>query len=181
MVEERVRIMNKIEDKGEIRQDILRKWYNEIYWRDDRERWTRAVIGSNFFDWMNRGHGVPDYYLTQFLTGHGCFGSYLHKFRIRENPGCFMCGAERDDPDHAFFRCAYFRSERDTIQAAVNREIKKETVIKVMLETKANWNMVYRYIRLVLETRNKVTNNRMPTPTQTEVVATAGSGLLENR
>lgn len=51
------------------------------------ESWQRrccsSEIGrliSEIRDWISRKHGEVNYYLSQALTGHGCFPAYLHKF-----------------------------------------------------------------------------------------------------
>lgn len=49
---------------------------------------------------VERGHGVMDYFLTQFLTLHGCFKSYLVRFGKAECKECSYCSA-RDEPRHA--------------------------------------------------------------------------------
>ncbi|GBP14366.1 hypothetical protein EVAR_98823_1 [Eumeta japonica] len=46
-------------------------------------RWTHRLIPQIDF-WLNRNHGEVNYYLTQMLSGHGCFRAYLHRFK--QNP-----------------------------------------------------------------------------------------------
>lgn len=46
-------------------------------------------------------------YTSQFFTGHGCFGTYFHKFKIYELPYCpfiLKCD-EEDTPVHTLFEC----------------------------------------------------------------------------
>lgn len=50
-----------------------------------------------------------DYYTKQIMNGHGCFGSYLHKFKLRNNNLCptITCysGESGDDVEHTIFEC----------------------------------------------------------------------------
>ncbi|XP_070851477.1 uncharacterized protein [Drosophila suzukii] len=39
-----------------------------------------------------RRHGQVDFYLTQMISGHGCFKEYLHRFKHEPNPNCDHCG-----------------------------------------------------------------------------------------
>lgn len=43
----------------------------------ETERWTYRLIGQVKVSIL-RKHGEIDYYLTQFLSGHGQFNAYLH-------------------------------------------------------------------------------------------------------
>jgi len=45
----------------------------------------------------------PDFFVMQGICGHGVFGSYLHKFRRRDDPSC-SCGAPQQTPQH-FMDC----------------------------------------------------------------------------
>ena len=42
-------------------------------------------------EWVDRLHGEVDYYLTQFLTGHGYFCPYLRRMGKMEDPSACTC------------------------------------------------------------------------------------------
>ena len=66
--------------KASARQISLNKWQDR--WTDYSEsRWTKRLIGE-ISPWITRGHGDINYFLPQFLSGHGLFCSYL--FRIKK-------------------------------------------------------------------------------------------------
>lgn len=52
-----------------------------------------------------------DFWLTQALTGHGCFGSYLKKFRRRQSEAC-RCGFPLESPEHVFRSCPLYENKR---------------------------------------------------------------------
>ncbi|XP_030758070.1 uncharacterized protein LOC115883805 [Sitophilus oryzae] len=59
------------EVKKQQRRGIYQKWQEE--WdTSDKGRWTRKSI-HNVEDWTSRKHEDVDYYITQFLSGHGVF------------------------------------------------------------------------------------------------------------
>ncbi|XP_030746630.1 uncharacterized protein LOC115875348 [Sitophilus oryzae] len=49
--------------------------------------------------WISQCNGDVDYYVTQALSGHGCFNKYLHKYPRSETAVCLYC-SEEDDAKH---------------------------------------------------------------------------------
>lgn len=62
----------KVEARAYSMQCWQERWDN-----DPRGRWTARLIGR-LDTWVDRQHGEINYYLTQFLTGHGYFRAYLY-------------------------------------------------------------------------------------------------------
>ena len=96
LVEERTLVYNT-NDRVEARQRLEQKWQEE--WEDPEAttaQWTRRLM-PDIRGWSNRRHGETNYYLTQFLTGHGIFGNYLLRFGLIESDECWYC-REPDDP-----------------------------------------------------------------------------------
>lgn len=60
-----------------------------------------------------------DYYLTQFLTDHGCFKARLFKFKHEEDPYCPSCQGSLEDAEHVFFHCQRFDEERERARLLV--------------------------------------------------------------
>ena len=56
-----------------------------------------------------------DFISCQFLSGHGKFGEYLSRFRIRSDSYCW-CGAADQDPVHLVCRCPRFSRERSLLE-----------------------------------------------------------------
>lgn len=102
-------------------------------------RWTHRLI-PNLELWLNRRHGEVDYYLTQILTGHGCFKSYLHRFKHDENPFCSFCaGSVIEDAEHVFFICPKFNAERRELSNKLGRPPTVETLVDIMLNSEEDW------------------------------------------
>lgn len=65
-------------DTAEARNRTLLKWQEE--WdSSETGRWTHRLI-RDVKKWVSRKFGDVDFHITQMLTGHGCFGQYLHRF-----------------------------------------------------------------------------------------------------
>ncbi|XP_030745078.1 uncharacterized protein LOC115874123 [Sitophilus oryzae] len=61
--------------KKQQRRGTYQKWQEE--WdTSDKGRWTRKLI-HNVEDWTSSKYGDVDYYITQFLSGHGVFRDFL--------------------------------------------------------------------------------------------------------
>lgn len=161
LVEERVRRARKDQDANEIRSEIYAKW-RERWTEDPGDIWFKTLV-KNFDDWIYRDHGSPDYYISQFLSGHGCFGSYLCRMKIFDSSNCRMCKTPlHDSPKHAFFECESYKNEREVLEGLLDTEFRPDTVIGCMLESKEKWSHVHKYVRKILEERQPEYNDRGP-------------------
>ncbi|UYV67441.1 hypothetical protein LAZ67_5000616 [Cordylochernes scorpioides] len=57
----------------------------------------------------------PNFYNSQFVTGHGNFGEFLSKIGATDDPSCF-CGKENQDSMHLLMECPMFHSYRNKAQ-----------------------------------------------------------------
>jgi len=90
-----------------------------------QERWRAATNGSwtkrivpDIRLWVSRKYGQTDFYLTQLLTGHGCFKSYLYRFNHETNPFCTHCAVIKD-AEHVLFVCHRFSAERKELSLII--------------------------------------------------------------
>jgi hypothetical protein len=61
---------------------------------------------------MDKGWGNPSFHLSQVLTGHGCFGEYLHRIGREATEACHESGADRDTAQNTLEGCPAFEEER---------------------------------------------------------------------
>jgi len=59
-------------------EDILLRLWQERWVTSDKGRWTYRLV-LDIKTWYKRRHSTINFYLTQALTSHGCFASYLKK------------------------------------------------------------------------------------------------------
>ena len=81
--------------KRHIRMNQRAEW-NTSWMAATNGSWTRQIFPTI----EHRRRAGPfrlDFVLTQFLSGHGKFGSYLNRFKIRRDPGC-QCGEHQAGP-----------------------------------------------------------------------------------
>ncbi|KAM8719245.1 hypothetical protein ACLKA7_011887 [Drosophila subpalustris] len=85
-----------------------------------------------------------NFYLAQLLTGHGCFKSYLHRFKHAADPFCEHCGQD------VIEECQLF--ERDRRLSAVGRQqLTPDNLIAHMLADEATWRSISNLAALVIK------------------------------
>lgn len=93
---------------------------------------------------------MVNYHLKQFLTGHGCFGAYLHRFKKLDDPRCHDCHAVVDNAEHAFFDCDRWWRKRRELEVTIRRSIIPEMVVNNMFENRRNWDEICGFIDHIL-------------------------------
>lgn len=90
--------------------------------------------------WINRRHGTLTFRLTRVLTGHGCFGKYLHQVaRCEETPGCYECGAPVDTASHTLEECPAWGAQRLALVTAIGGDLSLPAVIDKILDSDSTW------------------------------------------
>lgn len=133
----------KIEERTRTMEDWQATWE-----QDSRGRWTARLIGQ-IQAWVERKHGEIDYYMTQFLSGHGYFNSYLFKMGKVTSPDCKYCPGASDNAYHTFFQCDHWAQERGNLEAEIN-VLSPETIIEIVLREEKYWILLSRYIQTLL-------------------------------
>lgn len=99
--------------------------------------WTKRLI-------PNRRSDVVDYFLKQFLTGLGCFRSYLQRMRA-DNNKCPYCRNE-DTPVHFELDCERWENERRRMFG----EFGESGLVERMVQSGEGWSVVAFYLRSVI-------------------------------
>lgn len=141
----------------EERACTMRKW-QEAWNTEARGRWTARLV-PQIGPWMDRGHGEVNYHLTQFLSGHGCFRSYLYRMGKVGTPGCPYCGSDRDDAEHTLFVCDRWAERRSAVEGELG-ELTPENVVNHMMEGERQWNLVAAYVEDILRIKNQDATER---------------------
>lgn len=75
------------------------------------------------------------FHLTQALSGHGCFNSYLFKRSRADFPCCFWCPGVREDSENTLFDCARYAPKRAQLLAEMGRTERPEDVQALLCGT----------------------------------------------
>lgn len=144
---------NTKEQKTRARAETLVKWQEEWSRETITAQWTKRLI-PEVERWLCRKHGEVSYHLTQFLTGHGCFGAYLHRFKIKETDMCVYCGLS-DSPLHVVFECNRWRETRNRLVLEIGGELTADNIVGQMLRSEDNWNAIERGITEIIKTKEE--------------------------
>lgn len=82
----------------EARRMSLDAWQKRWDEETTKAQWTKRLI-RNIREWLDCRHRELNYYLTQFLTGHGCYRQYAKRFGKDEADECIYC-AKTDTAEH---------------------------------------------------------------------------------
>lgn len=95
----------------------------------------RKAIEDCFQEWIERKHGGMNYYLTQILTGHGCFNSFLRRINKAESEICSHCEEGRvDKVEHTLSRCEEWNIQRECMKERLACEVNLTNVLKALCE-----------------------------------------------
>lgn len=153
LVEERSRLYQldnshlQIVKKRE-REITIDKW--QKMWEENTETaaWTRALI-PDLRPWMNCQHRSLDFFLTQFLSGHGSFRSYTEKMKLTQDSKCMYCGVE-DTAEHTVLVCSRWNSWREELDSALGQRAARENIVEEMIASKVKWDRVKSFVKKVM-------------------------------
>ncbi|KAL7298935.1 hypothetical protein TKK_0008036 [Trichogramma kaykai] len=92
-----------------------------------------------------------NYYLTQLLSGHGCFRAYLCSFGHDDLATCPSCSTEDEDAEHVLFCCPRFARERESLWNAAGQPLTPETVVAYMLSSYLGWAAVSSFASTIIK------------------------------
>ncbi|XP_039759544.1 uncharacterized protein LOC120633404 [Pararge aegeria] len=85
------------------------------------------------------------------MTGHGCFGHYLHRVARREpTPSCHECGAVDDTAQHTLEECRRWDPQRRTLVAEIGGDLSLSSVVFAMLSSERSWEAVVDFCEEVI-------------------------------
>ncbi|XP_063371852.1 uncharacterized protein LOC134660082 [Cydia amplana] len=138
-----------------------------------RERWREALEDSHYGtrtigailpimdEWVDRGKGALTYRVTQVVSGHGCFGHYLHKIQREPGPQCHECGAADDTAQHTLEECNRWAVERAFLRAATGvADLSLHSIIAAMLGSERKWEAVASFCEEVMSQKEEAERER---------------------
>lgn len=111
---------------------------------------VRKAIIPRFEEWIERGHGEMNFYLTQMMTGHGVFGEYRDKIGKSETAKCFHCPSPRDTAQHTMEICAAWDAERREMRRVIKGPLTLGNVVNEILEAEKKWEAFSNFCTKVL-------------------------------
>ncbi|XP_068990039.1 uncharacterized protein [Neodiprion pinetum] len=131
--------------KSKERKKTLEAW-QEQWARDRNGRWTHEAI-RDVVPWHERAFGEVDHQMTQALTGHGCFGSYLHRIGRETTPASLHCEVKVDDAPHTLLVYPAWRAARTTMESTTGEVTSGADVNRALLRGPEQWKAVQSFMR----------------------------------
>ncbi|XP_071581777.1 uncharacterized protein [Temnothorax nylanderi] len=129
--------------KLQAKATLLQRWEEWV----DEQRWGRRVVEAVqpvFGEWME---GVKKrclaFHTVQIITGHGCFGHYLHRIGKERTARCHYCPEGADTAQHTLEHCPAWAEKRRALRAAIGEDLSLPAVIRATVgvgeESKEKW------------------------------------------
>lgn len=132
-------------------RDLLARW-QEKWSTSKKGRWTHTLI-EDVKKWTSRRHGQVDFHITQALTGHGCFPTYLYKYGKLNSQECWFCEHHTDDAQHTLFECNAWHEGRSRVECYIGGPLTPEVMVPKMLESKENWEAIAGFVHDVMRAK----------------------------
>ncbi|XP_066903754.1 uncharacterized protein [Halyomorpha halys] len=113
-------------------------------------RWTHRLV-PNIETWVNRNHGEVDYYITQFITWHGCFRAYQYRFKLDETGECPLCPGMEESAEPVFFFCHRFHEDRREFQRVCGSDPTADNIVNIMLLNQDYWMAGQQFAKQVMQ------------------------------
>ncbi|XP_060802895.1 uncharacterized protein LOC132902326 [Amyelois transitella] len=99
------------------------------------------------------------------MTGHGCFGHYLHRIGREATEACHECGEPDDTAQHTLAECSRWSDERaDLIDVLGTRDLSLHSVIAAMLCSEIKWMAVVCFCEHVISQKEAAERAREQDP-----------------
>lgn len=173
MAEERNEVYRRRQEGGEtdrriIKQDaratVMERW-QQLWDTSTKGRWTHRLI-PDVRAWTDRAHGETDHYLTQLLTGHGCFRAYQLRFAIDDDESCPTCHPVVEDVEHILCHCPRFDRAREILQEHLQQQPSPENIVAEMLASEAAWSAVSHFAVTVIKQLRQEEKERRAQPVE---------------
>ncbi|VVC33141.1 Hypothetical protein CINCED_3A014497 [Cinara cedri] len=105
------------------REAISDTW--QARWDEDTKgRWTQRLM-PNIKRWTSKPPMATSSHITQALTGHGCFRSYLKRMKRAEDNTCCYC-LNPDTMKYTISEFAKWNTERDPMALLLRHPVRAE-------------------------------------------------------
>lgn len=127
-------------------------------------------------DWIGRRHGRLTFRLVQVLTGHGCFGKYLHTMARREPTiKCHHCGGDRDTVQHTLEDCPSWAIQRRVLIDIVGEDLSLPAIVKAMVGDENAWGAMVSFCENVISQKEAAEREREDDPSSAPIRRRRGS------
>lgn len=145
------------------RQDMLVEWQTRL--RDPRLLGRRTIMAllPHFEKWFFRPHGQLTFHMTQILTGHGCFESYLCRIGKAPTPHCEHCSEDNDTAQNTLQDCDAWTIQRTTLKQQIGDDLTLPRIVASILVSSQNSQSFALFCTTVMTTKETAEKTRQQT------------------
>lgn len=126
------------------RRRTISKWQERWEAPGERAQWTKRLI-PDVAAWVECKHKKTNYFFTQFLSGHGSFGTFTKKINKTEDDLCHECG-DQDSPEHVYTDCTRWANERNRVCDRLGILPQIDDMIPEMLNDSHKWDTIFEFL-----------------------------------
>lgn len=115
---------------------------------------------------MGREHEELLFHLTQILTGHDVFNSYLHRIGKADIPAYAHCDAAEDTAEHTLKECPAWKNQRAELCSVVRHNLSLSAIIDLMLINRQKWLAVATFCSEIMSIKEDAECVRQGQPTR---------------
>ncbi|XP_041987893.1 uncharacterized protein LOC121739474 [Aricia agestis] len=99
--------------------------------------------------------------MVQMLTGHGCFGHYLHHTaRWEPTPQCHHVSTEEDDTaQHTLVACPAWVAQRAELCVAIGPDLTLPDIIRALVRSREAWQAVSTFCESIMTQKEAAERN----------------------
>lgn len=127
---------------------------------DSPGAWTRSLI-EQIQPWYDRPHGDLNYHITQVLTGHGQFQSYMLKIGKATIDTCVLCSSgEADGVEHTVRHCGALADTRNDPAFANVADMSVKSVVEYMMGSADGWDTGATFLTTIMKKKEQMEMER---------------------
>lgn len=142
------------------RQKTIQQWKDALTAPNIQGKRVVEAIRPVLKKWVDRAWGGLSFRLTQIVTGHGCFGTYLHRIGKERTAHCWHCGVFVDNAQHTLEECPAWTKQRAELVRAVGQDLSLPAVIRAILKSEEAWKAFSRYCEEVMKHKEEAERER---------------------
>lgn len=132
----------------------ISKWKDYLSSQSTAGARTREAIMPIWQEWLGRSHGNMSFHLTQILTGHDVFYSYLNRIKKANTDRCPHCKTGMSDTaEHTLLICSAWERDRAVMlnKTKLNAStFSLKTMVKVMVDSREGWTAIQAFIEKIM-------------------------------
>ncbi|XP_011859069.1 PREDICTED: uncharacterized protein LOC105556585 [Vollenhovia emeryi] len=161
------------------RETAVKKWRDRLREPDCAGQRTVQAILPHMATWLNRTWARSSYRTTQVLTGHGCFGEYLHRIQREDTKGCHHCQEAVDDAQHTLEFCPAWEGQRQALKDRIGPDLTLGTIVGRITQCEEAWEAFSLFCEKVM--REKEESERVRRGETNDPPNTQGGGRANRR